>query len=166
MLLCLLGVAHAGQVWLTLEMTGPKGHARFHVPAAFEPGNEAMLKTAEGEVDLRAVALELGAQPVGASKTYTVGERGTVTLIHEESTGRVATELAVSGKTPAGKSVDAAVAIDAKKIDKATKKMAIDRGPISIDLGGDAVVAVLAAWEPTTLVTLEGEAANLTIVTR
>ena len=95
----LLGVAHAGSVWVTVDMNGPRGHAHLHVPAAFEDGTEATLDTPEGPVDLRAVATELGAQPVGASKTWALGERGTVTLVHEESSGAPATELAISGTT-------------------------------------------------------------------
>lgn len=161
-----IGVAHAGQVWVTLDKTGPRGRATLHVPAVFEDGTEATLTTPEGPVDLRAAATELGAQPVGASKTWTLGERGTVTLVHKESSGAPATELSISGKTPAGKRIDAAVPLDRKQVAKATKKMAIDKGPLAIDLGAEAVVAVLAAWEPTTLVTLDGQDAKIKIVTR
>jgi hypothetical protein len=126
------------------------------VDGVFE-GTAATVQTSEGQIDLAAQVTELSTQPVGSSKSWTLGKNGKLTLAHEESDGAAATQIAATGVTPQGEQIDKAVPIQGEQVKKLLAKLAIDSGPIQLDLSKQGVVNVLTSWEPTTLITLDGK---------
>jgi hypothetical protein len=157
MLSFLAGLAHAGDVWFTVDARTRTGAVRLDLPAAVLGDGPNTLTVGGQPVDLQTVITEVAAMAEGGSRALdgTI-EGGTAHVVveHRAAATRAPTRLRVSGIGPEGRGIDLTLALDGSALGTATTSQGVRVQGLSLELRGDGVADAIRRGKPTLLVDL------------